>query len=282
MKIAVTGATGLVGSRIVELLQDKFEFENSDVDITDQDKISKRIKNTNAQIVLHLAAKTDVDSCEKDMALGEKGDAWLVNVEGTKNIAEACENYSKKIIYVSTDFVFDGENPPVGGYAEKDSQNPINWYGRTKFEGEKIIQSLKSPWVLMRLAYPYRVSFTRPDFVRTILDRLKKQEEVKGVVDHIFTPTFIDDVAAAISTLLEKNATGIYHVAGSQSLSPYDAARLICQKFGFDKSLVSSITRAEYFRDRAPRPQEISLRNDKIQAMGVKMKSFEEGLDEFL
>src|SRR3989344_9155773 len=165
MKILGTGLTGLVGSRIVELLSDSYEFENisrnTGVDITDKEKIIEKIKSSDAAIVLHLAAKTDVDGCEKDKALGEIGDAWKINVEGTRNVADACRESRKKLIYVSTDFVFDGTRE---AYAEDDTPNPINWYGKTKYEGEKIVQNLLTPWLIVRIAYPYRASFAKLDF----------------------------------------------------------------------------------------------------------------------
>ena len=246
MKVLGTGLSGLVGSRIVELLEDKIEFDFSEIDITDKDKITSKIRDSKALIVLHLAAKTDVDACEKDKAQGKKGPAWQVNVIGTQNVALAAQLSGRKMIYISTDFVFDGNPKDLRGYTEEDSPDPINWYGKTKYEGELIVQSLKTPFLIVRLAYPYRVSFQRLDFVRTIINRLKTRETVNAVTDHMFTPTFIDDIAEALRVLVEQNETGIFHVVGSQFLSPYKAAEIICQKFGFDKSLVSATTLEEY------------------------------------
>src|SRR3989344_7835855 len=173
MKILGTGLRGLVGWRVVELLQDRYEFEYSDIDLTDREEIGNKIKSSSAQIVLHLAAKTDVDGCEKDKVLGENGDAWKINVVGTKNVADACLETNKKLIYISTDFVFDGEKE---SYTEEDIPNPINWYAETKYEGERIVQSLSNPWIILRIAYPYRASFTKNDFFRAILGRLQKGE----------------------------------------------------------------------------------------------------------
>lgn len=280
MKILGTGLDGLVGSRIVELLKNRYEFEISDVDITNKQKIIDKIKNSDAQIVLHLAAKTNVDGCELDKALGENGDAWRINVFGTQNIADGCSQSNKKLIYISTDFVFDGINPPSGGYSEKDTPNPLNWYGQTKYEGEKIVQTLKSPWIIARTAYPYRAKFERLDFVRAILRRLQEGLTVSAVTDHILTPTFIDDIAFAIDALIKNNSQGIFHVVGSQSLTPFNAAILIAKEFNLDKSEVSKTTRAEYFKERAPRSFQLALKNDKIGKLGVKMRTFEEGIRE--
>lgn len=281
MKILGTGLTGLVGSRIVELLRDKYEFENlsrsSGVDISDKNQVLEKIKNSDAQIVLHLAGKTNVDECELEKPLGEKGEAWKINVEGTKNVAEACQAEGKKLIYISTDFVFGGEKE---SYSEEDVPNPVNWYAQTKYEGEKIVQGLKTPWLITRIAYPYRTDFTKIDFVRAILGRLREGKSVAALTDHIFTPTFIDDIAFALSALIDSNSQGIFHVVGSQSLTPFEAVNLIADEFGLDKSKISETTRSEFFNNRAPRPFQLALKNDKIIKLGVRMRTFEEGLRE--
>jgi len=297
MKILGTGLDGLVGSRIVELLKDQYEFESSVVDITDRNSIITRIRNSDASIVLHLAAKTSVDGCEEDREIDTKilryennerregqwlikKTAWGVNVFGTQNIAEACQESKKRLIYISTDFVFDGFRPPVGGYEEEDIPSPINWYGKTKHEGEKIVKNASIPWAIARIAYPYRASFARNDFARAILKRLQDQKPVAAVTDHIFTPTFIDDIAFALGALIKSNSRGIFHAVGSESLTPYDAAILIAKHFNLDQKLIVKTTRAEFFKNRAPRPFHLALKNDKIRGLGVRMRGFEEGLRE--
>jgi len=281
MKILGTGLDGLVGSRIVELLKDKHEFENlsisTGVDITDRDVILEKIKTSDAQIVLHLAAKTNVDGCEKDKALGEDGEAWKINVGGTKNIADACSQTNKKLIYISTDFVFDGTKEV---YSEEDIPNPINWYAKTKYEGEKVVQASKIPWIIVRIAYPYRAVFERLDFARAILRRLQEGFPIAAIKDHIFTPTYIDDIASAFDMLISKNSQGVFHVVGNQSLTPYDAALLVAKTFDFDQNLISKTTREEFFKDRARRPFQLRLKNDKITKLSVRMRTFEQGLRE--
>ncbi len=284
MKVLGTGLDGLVGSRIVELLSDKYEFENLSIstglNITNRDAVLERIKSSDAQIVLHLAAKTNVDGCELDKPLGEKGDAWKINVSGTQNVADACSQTKKKLIYISTDFVFDGENPPPGGYSEEDIPNPVNWYAKTKYEGEKIVQRVSCPWLIVRIAYPYRANFGKLDFARAILKRLQMGERVLGITDHIFTPTFIDDIAFALDVLINNNSQGVFHVVGNQNLTPYEAVSLIANEFNLDKSKINKTTRSEYFNNKAPRPFQLSLKNDKIQELGIKMRTLEEGLKE--
>jgi dTDP-4-dehydrorhamnose reductase len=276
MKILGTGLTGLVGSRIVEVLKDKIEFEKSQVDITDEASIKQTIESSDAQVVLHLAAKANVDGCEEDKEKGEGGEAWRINVLGTKYIAKACSGSGKKLVYISTDFVFDGQEEH---YDEESKPNPLNWYGTTKLEGEKAIGQISDlDFVIARIAYPYRSHFQRNDFARAIIERLSKKEKIIGITDHIFTPTFVDDIAKALFFLLEQNQTGIFHVVGSEWLTPYGAALTIADIFGFDPSLVEKTTREEFFKNRAKRPFRLSLRNDKIKKLGVKMSTFDEGL----
>lgn len=280
INILGTGVSGLVGSRIVELLSEKYNFENlsleTGIDIRDKDQVSKVVRDCKASIILHLAAKADVDGCEKDKSLGENGDAWKINILGTQNLVDAARENKKKIIYISTDFVFDGEHAP---YSEEDIPRPINWYGQTKYEGEKIITSSGLPYMIVRIAYPYRAVFAlKRDFVRSLLEKLAERQKLLAITDHITTPTFVDDIALALDKLIEESCTGIYHVVGSQFLSPYDAALAIADTFGFPTSQIVKTAREEYFKDRAPRPFNLSLKNDKIQKLGIKMRTFEEGL----
>lgn len=280
VNILGTGLSGLVGSRITELLQDKYNFENlsleTGIDITDRQQVEQEVSKSQAEVILHLAAKADVDGCEKDKPSGGKGGAWKINIEGTNNIIDAAKKNKKKIIYISTDFVFDGENAP---YVEDDVPHPINWYGQTKYEGEKLVTSSGLPFIIVRIAYPYRASFPlKQDFVRAIRNKLEQGSEIMAVTDHIMTPTLIDDIARALDRLIEEDATGIYHVVGSEFISPYDGARAIANAFGRSTSKIIETTRKEYFKNRAPRPFNLSLKNDKIQKLGVKMKTFKEGL----
>lgn len=273
------GLSGLVGSRIQELLSG-YNFQDvslsTGVDITRQEGVSDIVEKSEAKVVVHLAAKADVDGCEEDKALGENGDAWKINVQGAQNVINACLKCNKKLIYISTDFVFDGVKE---FYSEEDNPNPVNWYGETKYQAEKLVKKSGLDYLVVRIAYPYRKTFElKKDFVRAIKDRLEQKLPVTGITDHIMTPTFIDDIAFALDALIRKNASGIYHVTGSSYITPYDAAVDIAGKFGLDQSLISKTTREEYFAGKATRPFKLALKNDKIKALGVLMKTFAEGL----
>ena len=284
IKIFAIGASGLVGSRIQELLADTYDFQNlsleTGVNIADAATLDVIRNDMSHDIVLHLAAKADVDGCEKDKPLGENGDAFKININGTLNVVNACRESNKKIIYISTDFVFDGENTPDRGYSEEDRPRPINWYGYTKYQGEEIVRNSGLPYLIVRIAYPYRTEFeAKLDFVRFFMSKLQKNEPIAAVDNHIMTPTFMDDIAYALDALIKHKSTGIYHVVGSQSITPYDAALMVAKKMGVNPFLVTKTTISEFFKDRAQRPFNVALNNDKIQRLGVRMRTFEEGLE---
>lgn len=278
--VMATGLSGLVGTRVQDLLSHKYSFTDlslaTGVDITDIDAVDANIKNSPAGIILHMAAKTDVDSCEDDKIFLEEGNAWRINVTGTENIIAAGRKYSKKVIYISTDFVFDGVK---GNYSEEDNPNPVNWYGVTKYEAEKKLLEANIDFSILRIAYPYRAEFgQKQDFVRRIISTLQDKKEIPALTDHVITPTFIDDIAFALDTFLVKNLTGIYHVVGNQNLSVNTAAKIINREF-FNTSLtITPVLRTEYFKNRAYRPLNLSLKNDKIAKLGIKMNSFTQGL----
>ncbi len=283
MKIFTIGGSGLVGSRIVELLNDKHSFTDlsltNGVDITDPYSLDTVKNDTEHGVVLLLAAKADVDGCEKDKELGESGDAWRINVGGVQNIVNACKPTNKKIIYISTDFVFDGSAKAEYRYTETDLPNPINWYAETKYGGEEVVKNSGLDYIIARIAYPYRKEFDlKVDLVRAIKNRLSEGKSIAAITDHVMTPTFIDDIAYALDKLIETDQKGTFHVTGSQSLTPYDLAVLIAEKFGLDRSLISKTTRTEYFAGRAPRPFNVGMNNDKIKQLGIQMKTIEEGL----
>ncbi|MBI2617184.1 NAD(P)-dependent oxidoreductase [Candidatus Gottesmanbacteria bacterium] len=279
--IVGTGLSGLVGTRIQELLREYYTFEDlslkTHVDITNVEQVQKRVGESLASTILHMAAITDVDACEDDKILGEEGAAWRVNVEGTRNIIDAARKTGKKVIYISTDFVFDGTKE---FYIETDTPNPLNWYGYTKYMGESIVTDSGVEFVIFRLAYPYRAEFSeKMDFVRRIIEKLTHKEKIFSLTDHIFTPTFIDDFAIAIDEVIRQNAEGIFHAVGSESLTPDEATKRIMDVFQLTGD-VEKTTREVFFHDRAFRPCRLALKNDKIARLGVKMLGFAEGLSE--
>lgn len=284
IKILGTGLHGLIGSQVTDLLQDQYEFANvsrsEGVDITDRQQVFTAVTQSDAAYVLHLAAKADVDGCERDKALGENGEAWRLNVLGTRHLVDACRESGKTIIYVSTDFVFNGRLQPGEAYTEQDTPSPVNWYGHTKYQAEEIVRHSGVPYLIVRPAYPYGKPYEKKkDFVQAMLGRLRNGQEIMALTDHMFTPTHIPDFASALDRLISGNVINeTFHVVGSGALTPFEAAKVIADTFGFSHSLIKPVTMAEFFKDRAERPYNLSLKNDRISGLSVVMKPFSQGI----
>lgn len=280
MKILGTGLSGLVGSRVTQLLFPDFTFENlsleTGVDITDKISVDAYFAKSAAPWVFHMAAFTDVQGAEKDRPLGEQSTAWKVNVMATQHIADTCKRLEKKLLYIDTDYAFDGKKK---SYSEEDTPHPLGWYAVTKSEGAKRV--LASGGLVIRISNPYRANpVGKKDFVHKMLERMQSGQSITGATDQLFVPTFIDDIAAALKALIKINASGIYHVVSAPPLSPFDAGVVLAQTFGFDKNLVKPTTFSEMFSNRAPIPQYAVLKNDKIRSLGVFIHSFAQGIAE--
>lgn len=271
LKIALSGASGLVGSRIIELLKNDFTFiplSHLQMDITDKNNVTAVLEKVDFDIFLHLAAYTNVNKAEIESEL-----AYKINVEGTKNIFDAVQNRKKNFIYVSTGFVFDGINPP---YDENSIPNPQSIYAKTKFQGEEIV---KNQAMIIRIEYPYRAKCDlKQDFVATIKKLLSENKNINMVSDSLITPTFIDDVAYALKHLLNNFSPKIFHIVGADSLSPYEAGLKIVRVFNLNEKLINPISAADYFKGKAQRPKNAIIKS--IKNNFYKMKDFEEGLNE--
>ncbi|HVT01328.1 MAG TPA: NAD(P)-dependent oxidoreductase [Patescibacteria group bacterium] len=299
MKVAITGASGLVGSRFFDLYKSKYDLipisSSFGVDITDRKKLHKFLSQKNPGLIIHLAAKTNVDKCEEDKVDDLKKSkvksisdlenldtekwkgstsAFGVNVVGTKNLSDYAKRNNIKIIYVSTDFVFDGEKN--GEYTEADEVSPINWYGQTKLYGEKV---LGEESLIARISYPYGFkSNIKKDIVWTMVSLLEEKDRVELVTDQIITPTFIDDIVRALHFLIENNITGLVNVVGNNFLSPYEIGIAIASQFGLEEGKIEVTTRAKLYKGRAKRPFKVCLKNDKLRALGFEMTGFFESL----
>jgi dTDP-4-dehydrorhamnose reductase len=271
IKIALTGADGLVGSRIVELLNKDFEFiplPQSSMDITNKAQVDSTLKNLDFDIFFHLAAYTNVPEAESNKEL-----CFKINRDGTKNVFDAVSQKQKKFIYISTDFVFDGINPP---YFEDSIPNPTSVYAASKYEGEKIV---KDSGMIVRIAYPYRASFElKKDFFRTFKSYLENRKTLSMITDSLMTPTFIDDIAYGLKYLFNNYSPKIFHLVGSKSISPYDAALTVAEAFNLDRTLIGKTTYEEYIKGKARLPQFATIKSQKNNFF--KMRSFKDGLEE--
>jgi len=283
-KLLATGATGLVGSRFVELYKEEYEVFNMDlttgVDITDKDSLVKFISSHPADSLLHLAAFTDTNR-----AFVEKGDknglCYKVNVLGTQNLTEFCRDNHIHLIHISTDFVFDGQKTTP--YTEEDPTSPIEWYGETKALAEQVVIEGGLSATILRLAYPYRAHYDlKPDLIKKIRAGLQAGTLYPQFTDTLITPTFIDDLAKVFAKTIEQKPQGIFHAVGSDSLSPYDLARKVAVVFGFDPKLVQEGSLTTYLESN-PRPfaRYAALSNAKLQSeLGISLLTVDQGLAE--
>ena len=253
--LLMTGATGLVGSRLVEMFADKYEIFGMDhsvgVDITNIETVESFVADHPASTVVHLAAFTNTNEAFKQN--GDKtGSCYRVNVVGTQNIAEVCKAHNIHLIHISTDFVFDGKSSEP--YLEENPLSPIEWYGETKAMAEEVVKKSGVSYTIVRIAYPYRATFEpKLDIVKKILAGLRAGTLYPQFTDTIITPTLIDDIARGLDLFVEKKVTGTYHVVGSDSMSPYQLAQAVAKTYGFDPSVVKEGSLTKYLETN-PRP----------------------------
>ncbi|MBP8590996.1 NAD(P)-dependent oxidoreductase [Candidatus Shapirobacteria bacterium] len=281
IKIIGTGLSGLVGSRIGEILRGTYSFVDfsleTGVDILDIKSLEKQfLENKEAKALIHLAAFTDTNAAWQER--GDKnGLCYRLNVLGTKNIIKLCQEYGQYLIYVSTDFVFSGKKEGV--YTEKDTPDPIEWYGQTKRWAEETVLESGLAAAIIRLSYPFRASFPgKKDLVRKIIEGLREKTLYPLFADQVITPTFIDDFADGIDYFLKEKPTGIFHLVGESHLSPYGVGKEVARTFGFDPKLVKKGSLRDYERNAPPgsRPfqKNLALDNQKITSLGIKMLPF--------
>lgn len=277
-KVLVTGAGGMLGREVVRCLSEKghnaLGLTHADLEITDKEAVWRALRAERPDVVVHCAAMTDVDGCEL-----EPERALLVNALGAAHVASASEAVGAKLIYISTDFVFDGEKEE--GYDEFDEPNPINQYGRSKLWGERFTQTLCRKHIIVRTAWLF--GFGRRNFVSAVAERLKKEGEVKAVTDQVGSPTLTRDLAEALCQLVKSESYGVYHVTNSGRTSKFQLARLVAETVGLDpEGAVRSITSKEW-PTPARRPRFSSLRSLRWQAEGFKpLRPFPEAVREFL
>jgi len=276
-----TGLSGMVGSRFVELFKKDFEFTNLDlttgVDITDSKKVDNAFSQHQSTIVIHFAAFTDVSKAFEENG-NKQGIVYKVNTLGTKNIAQACKKYNHYLIHISTDFIFDGAKKEL--YTEEDKPKPIEWYGQTKLWAEEEVQKSNCNHVIARLAFPFRAKFPQKlDLVRNMIEKLKTNSLYPMFTDQIITPTFTDDLCNALRLFIDKKPTGIYHIAGSTPLSPYELAQKISTIFNF-KADIKPGSFIEYMKkDPRPRQQYLKISSAKLQKdFNIQMKDIDSAL----
>lgn len=291
-KVLITGANGLLGQSLVSLMTRDAAFKvhalskgecrisyytdgftYHDADITDKRALEKVFLTVKPDVVIHTAALTQIDECELN-----KERCYKINVEGTQNVLHFAEQIKSHLIFLSTDFVFDGLNGP---YQEKDVPNPISYYGITKLMGEQLVQSYSFAWTIVRtvLVYGYHKGMRRNNIVSWVLNSLKNEQNIKVVHDQFRTPTFVDDLARAIMVIAHQQKTGIYHVSGAEMCSVLEFVHLVADVWGFSKRSIEP-TSSEKLNQPAKRPPKTGFIIFKAQIdLGYAPHTLNQGLN---
>ena len=270
MKLLITGASGLLGAELSQMALAKnhrvYAAYNQhkplygtpvDLNILDLEAEQRILDKMKPDAVVHAAALTDVDKCELEKRL-----AWKTNVEATENVVRLCKKRDIFLIYVSTDYVFDGEK---GMYEETDKPAPVNHYGLTKLKGEEAVQTLDN-YCIARGSVIYGSTPTtgKTNFALWLIDKLQKKEEVKIATDQWNSPTLNVNMAEMIIEALERRVNGILHTAGATRLSRHEFAEHIAKTFNLDTKHITPI-QAKHLKWVAKRPKDSSLNVKKAQ-----------------
>lgn len=293
-RIYIVGASGMVASRVVDLIKENFEvvpLDEKTLDITNQTAINTYFANLEFDAIVNFAAFTNVDAAEAQS--GDKnGLAWKLNVDGPRYLAEVCNQKGKFYLHISTDFVFPGNEVSPGPYAEDafipDDPSGIGWYGWTKNRAEKAISDTKGvKSAIVRYGYPFRASEypLKKDWARNLISLYNEHKLYPLFTDQVQSIIFIDDLALPITKILESEQTGVFHVASYDTTTPYQVAKYLLQMFTGENIELQEGSMVEFLKapGRTPRPRLGGLYTDLTQKrLGLKFRSWKEMVDSFV
>lgn len=274
--ILVTGSTGQLGSDVVkELLKRGYSTlspNRSELNLCSEDNIRNYISNSNCEAIVHCAAYTQVDKAEDEKDLCIK-----INATATKHIVKCAKILDIPMIYISTDYVFDGTKD--GEYTENDETNPINIYGESKLAGEKYVQEILDKYYIVRTSWVFNIN--GKNFIETMLRLSKANNQLSIVNDQIGSPTYTKDLSRLLVDMLETSKYGLYHATNEGYCSWYEFANTIFKLANINID-IKAINSNEY-ASRAKRPLNSKLSKDKLIEYGFKpLPHWEDALKDYL
>lgn len=274
-EILITGATGQLGSELRNLLDERNvaydAFDSHGLDITDEETVMKKVEELQPKVIYHCAAYTAVDNAEDQY----KAANWQVNETGTQNIAQAAKKVGALLVYVSTDYVFDGTNP--GEYKEDDPTNPKNEYGKAKLAGEEIVKQTLDNYYIVRTSWVFG-KYGR-NFVYTMLRLAKDHDRLTVVNDQFGRPTWTRTLAEFVTYLVDnKSPYETYQLSNDDSCSWYEFAKEILA----DKDVEVAPVTSEEYPQKAYRPRHSIMSLEKAKATGYEILTWQEALKEFM
>ena len=287
MKILVTGSTGLVGRQVVNDLENLGDtvyaaYHNSkpeygiptQMDLTNLETISELVSKLNPDAIIHLAAITDVDVCEK-----EKEMAMKINAKATEILAKQAAKQKSFFVYISTDYVFDGMQ---GMRKESDKTNPISFYGKSKLEGELAVMNLASSWCIVRTSTPFGLHPTKKSFPVWIIENLLAHKQINVIVDQFTSPTYVPNLSKMLIEITKRQISDFIHLAGATKISRYEMAEMLSDKLNLEKKLLKPVSIDE-MNWIAKRPKDSSLDVTKaVSILNEKPFIIEQAIDYFV
>jgi len=263
MKFLVTGSAGLIGSQTVKDLvqqnhtvyscyhdQKPLQGIPTPLDLSDEHQIIQTLHETKPDRIIHLAAMTGVDLCETEQEL-----ATIINTKATETLARQATKQNIFFLYVSTDYVFNGIN---GMKKEDDITNPLGFYGKSKLEGELVLNKLESNWCIARTSTPFGIHSTKKSFPLWVKENLEAKKEIPVLVDQFTSPTYVPNLSRMLIEIATRQINGIIHVSGATRISRYALAEIVAHKLNLDKNLLIP-TKIDTMNWNAERPKDSSL-----------------------
>ena len=285
MKLLVLGGSGLIGNGIIKKLKSEFEifttYNRNSLSINDVpaiqcsfpnnlDKLEQIVQKEKPDVLINTIGYSNIDFCELN-----KNDTEILHVKTTERICNICENYGSKQIFLSSDYVFDGE---VGNYSETDVPNPVNFYGLSKLKAEQIILR-NSVNAVIRTSVIYDWDY-RSRFFNYVVNNLKKNESVKATTDVYNSVTFLDNLVDSISKVIKFERNGIFHVVDSTCSNRFEFAKDIAKIFELDENLIENISVRDDSKNIAKRPKNACLNNSKAKKeLEMNFNTIEEGIN---